>query len=110
MTQPDAETIKMAREALMSDAATWYEAAEVMTKAAHEAASLTLTGFHFGYLPNRQGVGQRYTEAQDFFVRVLNEGAVTMTVMATKLRAVLDNYDRADSGASVRMERAGDQQ
>lgn len=98
----------MAREALMSDAATWYEAAEVMTKAAREAESLTLTGFHIGYLPSRLGVSQRYTEAQDFFVRVLNEGAVTMTVMATRLRAVLDNYDRADVGASMRMEGTGD--
>ena len=92
----------------MSDAAKWHEAAEVMIKAAQEASSLGLTGFHLGYLPNRLGAGQRYTEAQEFMARVLNEGAVTMTAMALKLRAVLDNYDRADLGASVRMERTGD--
>ncbi|MEO3927440.1 hypothetical protein ABGB07_26740 [Micromonosporaceae bacterium B7E4] len=108
LSEPDAATIRMAREALIGDAAKWHETAEVMTRAAREASSLSLTGFHVGYVPNRYGIGQRYTEAQEFFVRILNEGAVTMTEMATKLRAILENYDRSDFGASVRVERAGD--
>ncbi|MFY1687910.1 hypothetical protein [Plantactinospora sp. WMMB782] len=108
MAEPDAATVRVARDALMSDAATWHEAAEVMTKAAHEAASLGLGGFHIGYLPSRLGAGQRYTEAQEYFVRVLREGALTMTEMATRLRAVLEDYDRSDQGASVRMQRAGE--
>ncbi|MGX7676357.1 hypothetical protein [Plantactinospora sp. DSM 117369] len=108
MAEPDAATIRMAREALVSDATTWHEAAEVMTKAAQDASSLALTGFHTGYLADRLGAGQRYTEAQEFLVRILSEGAVIMTEMATRLRAVLDEYDRADLGASVRVERAGD--
>lgn len=108
MPEPDAATIRMAREALMSDAAIWHEAAEVMAKAAREASSLSLTGFHIGYLPNQLGAGQRYAEAQEYLVRILNEGAATMMTMGTRLQAVLENYDRADVGTSMRMERAGD--
>ncbi|GIG89598.1 hypothetical protein [Plantactinospora endophytica] len=102
--QPDAGQVKMARETLVKDAAKWAEAASVMEAAATRASSLMLTGFHIGYLPNQQGVGAKYAELQEFVVNLLADGARTMRDMEQTLRTVLDNYDRSDQGAVVRIE------
>ncbi|MDG4789884.1 hypothetical protein O7626_28830 [Micromonospora sp. WMMD1102] len=102
--QPDAGQIKMARETLVRDAGKWAEAASVMDTAATRAASLMLTGFHIGYLPNQQGVGAKYAELQEFVVKLLADGAKTMRDMEEALRTALDNYDRTDQGAVVRIE------
>lgn len=103
--EPDASQVRMARDTLLKDAERWAEAAGVMETAATRASSLMLTGMHIGYLPNRQGVGTKYAELQEFFVKLLADGANAMREMERALLTTLDNYDRCDQGAVVRIER-----
>lgn len=76
-----------------------------MAAAKQQAASLGLTGFHFGHLPTQAGIEGRYDELQNFVTRILTEGASEMERMGWVLQTVLDNYGRADQGAAGRVER-----
>jgi hypothetical protein len=104
---PTADQIRLAREAMEEDAKKWRAAADVMGEAARNAASYTLSGFHFGHLPDQAGVTGKYAELQSLIQRLLQEGENAMRELDRALIAALDAYDRADERASGRINSSG---
>jgi hypothetical protein len=107
MTNPD--SLFTAYDSLTKDAGKWNEHADVMDGAARQAASYGLTGFQFGYMANKMGVGAKYQEVQDLAVRLLSEGSVAMREIADTLVKVREDYENTDQEASGRIQQAGGQ-
>jgi hypothetical protein len=100
MPPPDSHQVRVALDALRSDAGKWEGVADTFGSAARQAGRLDLSALHFTYLGDKVGLVDTYHAIQDTFVTLLNEGATNFENMAVVLRRAADDYERDDEAGA----------
>jgi len=94
VTQPTAQQISAALEAMRADAAMWTEMAGQMREAAGVADRLDLTKLHFSKLGDMIGMVDLYRDVQDRMVRLMQQGAENFDATASALTTAANAYDQ----------------
>jgi hypothetical protein len=100
MPPPSKDQVKVALEALRTDAQKWDDMSATFRSAAQRADSLDLSALHFTYLAGKLGLVQAYQELQNTFITLLNEGATNFANMAAVLRKDADDYQHDDEAGA----------
>ncbi|BCY08832.1 hypothetical protein [Actinoplanes sp. L3-i22] len=93
-------TLKVALDALRSDAASWEQVAAVTRQAAHEASLLTLGSGEMSWASLSTGLLDTYTELQLKVVTLLQEASEVYSGLSTKLDKVAYEYETNDERAA----------
>ncbi|PKW18483.1 type VII secretion target [Saccharopolyspora spinosa] len=93
---PSQSEIKVALEALRSDATVWANAAGTVSDPKSAAENLKLDSAQFSYIADKIGVTDGYREIQEKIAGLLAEAEQNFTSIADALRACADTYQRED--------------
>src|SRR4051812_45450252 len=93
-------TLKVALEALRSDAASWDRVAEVTQRAAHSAETLNLSTVQLSWASIETGLLDTYAELQDKTVRLLEEATAIYRDLSVKLDTIAHEYEINDEKAA----------
>jgi hypothetical protein len=94
MTQPTAQQISAALDAMRQDAAMWQQMAGDLRSAAGVADRLDLTKLHFSKLGDMLGMVDLYRDVQDRMIRLMQQGADNFDATATALTTAANGYDQ----------------
>jgi uncharacterized protein YukE len=103
MTTP----VRVACEALRSDAAKWTQTAATLHTAAQAAEGLVLGVDKLGFAAQQNGVVAAYEALRQKMVRLLTTGVTELDTLATTLRHAADTYQREDEQGAHRITQAG---
>lgn len=103
MTQPSADQITAALEAMRADARAWGAAADQLTDAAQNARRLSLDAFHFSYFGEQLGLTAAYRSLQEKLITLLEQGAANFDSLAVALQRSADTYQAEDEAGVHRM-------
>lgn len=99
---PSKAEVKVACDALRSDARKWAAASDEMMAAATSAQNLLLGRGQFGYAAESRGLVAAYTTLQQRIGRLLSEADAEFDKISGALKASADTYESEDaSGAHL---------
>lgn len=94
MTQPTAQQISAALDAMRQDASMWREMAGELRGAAGVADRLDLTKLHFSKLGDMLGMVDLYRDVQDRMIRLMQQGADNFDATAAALTTAANGYEQ----------------
>src|SRR5215470_10960079 len=100
MPPPTAEQIRVATEALRTEAGVWDAQAAQMNRIGPMAEGLRLNRIEAGLF---QVIFDTYQQVIDQVIARANEGGQRMAEIATTLRQVADTYDREEASNTHRL-------
>ena len=101
------DKVRVACEALRSDASKWATASDEMTAAATSAQNLVLGTAQFGYAAETHGLVTSYTTLQQRIAHLLTGAGTEFEKISQTLKASADTYEREDAEGAHRMSRIG---
>lgn len=99
--------VRVACDALRSDANKWAQAAEALRTAARSADGLVLGLDKLGMHAQLTGLTSAYDRLRQKITRLLEGGGTGLDELATTLRQAADTYQREDELGAHRIARAG---
>ncbi|MBL7258750.1 type VII secretion target [Paractinoplanes lichenicola] len=96
-------TLKAAIQALHTDAATWDETSQVLSRAAEEASALTLAESQLSWASRPTGLLDTYAEIQAKAAALLKQGTQVHADLSRTLDDVAVAYERNDEEAARRL-------
>lgn len=103
MSEPTAEQLEAAIEAISSEAGLWRDMSTQVATMASVADGLTLNAFHFSGLGHLAGMEDVYRDLQQRIAMLLRQGATNMGNTADALKQAADGYQQDEDDAVHRM-------
>jgi hypothetical protein len=97
------QKVKVACDALRSDAKKWATASDEMMAAATSAQNLVLGRDQFGYAAETRGLVAAYTALQQRIAHLLTGADAEFDKVSSALKASADTYEREDTEGAHRM-------
>jgi hypothetical protein len=104
---PSHEEVKVACEALRSDAKKWGTASDDMSTAASSAQNLVLGREQFGYAAENHGLVAAYTTLQQRVATLLAGADTEFNKISSTLKQVADTYEREDAEGAHKFNQMG---
>jgi hypothetical protein len=92
MGDPTRQQLKVAIEAVHTDAKMWKKAGDQLGTARSAADPLDLQEFHFSYIGDKVGMTRAYAELKAKLIRLLGEGSTQLHQLSTALDAAANQY------------------
>lgn len=100
---PSKAEVKVACDALRSDARKWAAASDEMMAAATAAQNLVLGRDQFGYAAESRGLVAAYTTVQQRIAHLLTGADAEFDKISSALKASADTYESEDASGAHRM-------
>jgi uncharacterized protein YukE len=107
MTPPTHDEVKVACDALRSDAGKWISASDEMAAAGSAAQSLVLGTEQFGFAAQARGVAAAYKTLQDRIAHLLTGADTEFDKIARALKTAADAYESEDAAGAHTFDRMG---
>ncbi|TCO57085.1 type VII secretion target [Actinocrispum wychmicini] len=104
---PTQDELKVALEAMRSDAGVWTHASDEMQASATAAQNVVLTADQFGWAAEQQGVVGAYQQVQQRMAHLLTGAQTEFDKVATSLRTAADWYEQNEQHTSNVMNQTG---
>jgi hypothetical protein len=104
---PPTVDVKVACEALRSDAKKWETASDEMSYSAMAARNLELNEHQFGHFVATHGLVTSYAALQQRLANLLDGADTELGKIARTLRMVADTYEREDAAGAHKFKKAG---
>lgn len=104
---PTQDELKVALEAMRSDAGVWTHASDEMQAAATAAQNVVLTDAQFGYIAGEQGVITAYQHVQQRIAHLLTGAQAEFDKIGSSLRTAADWYEQNEQHTSNVMNQTG---
>ena len=104
---PPTEEVKVACEALRSDARKWATASDEMSAAAVAAQNLVLDRGQFGYVADNRGLVASYATLQQRLANLLQGADTEFGKISSTLMTVADTYEREDAAGAHKFNKMG---
>ncbi len=101
------QDVKVACDALRSDARKWAAASDEMSGAATTAQNLVLGRDQFGYAAESRGLVAAYTTVQQRIAHLLSGADAEFDEISGALKASADTYEYEDASGAHEMDRVG---
>lgn len=99
--------VRVACDALRSDATKWAQAATALDSAAKAAQGLSMGVAELGFAAQEHGVVAAYEALRQKLVRLLTSGVTELDGLAALLRQAADTYQSEDEAGAHRVAEAG---
>ncbi len=104
---PSPQDVKVACDALRSDARKWAAASDEMMAAATTAQNLVLGRDQFGHAAENRGLVAAYTTLQQRIAHLLTGADAEFDKISGALKASADTYEYEDASGAHEMDRVG---